>query len=272
MLTNKCKAAIKKFLKNLYNIDCYKIVQSSNNGYNYFYFNLFCFYEGESFEMLLTVSRHMRNSNVLRTDVVLRYNQADIEADEFIDDYDFTLAFSSNVANKITNLKAQMDNNKIVESLNDINNGLKFGNQAKYYMLYSVAIPLSGIMYKNKGWFDIKTICSIPYLVGNVCSHFIDKHKKNITNVLFNVFLFNDKFDYINSKIVSNTNEYNLDDFKSLTSNHLDNFKKTAFHELFFTYSSIFHFKIEGLSDDDIRGLSIEELSNYIEVQQMVNI
>lgn len=272
MLTNKCKATLKASLKNLYNIDCYKIVQSSNNSYNYFYFNLFCSCEGESFEMLLTVSRHMRNANVLRTDVVLRHNQADIEADEFIDDYDFTLAFSSNIANKIPNLKEQMDNNKVVDSLNEINNGLKWGNQTKYYMLYSVAIPLSGIMYKNKGWFEMKSICDKPYLVGNVCSHFVDKREKTTTTVLFNVFLFNNKFDYINSKIISNTNAYTLDDFKPLTSSYLDDFKKTAFHELFFTYSATFQFKIEGLSDEDIRELSIEDLSKYIEVQHMVNI
>jgi len=272
MLTNKCKASLKKALKNIYNIDCYKIVQSSNNSYNYFYFNLFCSYEGESFDMLLTVSRHMRNANVLRTDVVLRHNQLDIESDAFIDDYDFTLALNSNLANKIANLKEKMENNKIVDTLNEINNELKLGNQAKYYMIYSVMTPLSGIMYKNKGWFEMKTICETPYFVGNVCSHFVDKREKNITNVLFNVFLFNNKFDYINSKIISNQNEYNLYDFKSLDVSNLHEFKEKAFQELFFIYSSTFNFKIEGLSEDEIRELNIQDLSKYIEVQNMVNI
>lgn len=272
MLTDKCKKKLKELLKERYNIDCHRIVQAQENAYNYFYFTLICVCENKGFEMLLTISRHMRYPTVLRTNVVFGTIQADIEADEFIDDYDFTIQIDSKNTDLVRSLSDRMYDNAIVSSMNTINQQFSLGIDSKYYLLYTKIIPIVGMMTKDKGWFNIKTISENPYFVGNLCSSFMHPRRDTPINaVLFNFFVFGNQFNYITSKKAS-TPEHHTDVFLSVTQDTLYDFEKSIFQEMFFAYSDLFNFEIEGMSQDDLRELAIEDFLKYIEVQKMAQI
>lgn len=272
MITDKCKKHLKTLLKERYNIDCHRIVQAQENAYNYFYFTLICSCENMGFEMLLTISRHMRYPTVLRTGLVFEQIQPDIESDDFIDDYDFTLHVDTKNTDLIRILSDRLYDNPIVHSINTINEQFSLGNDSKYYMLHTKVIPIVGIVKKEKGWFNIKTISDTPYFVGNLCSSFIHpKRSSPINAVLFNFFIFGDKFNYITSK-KSTTVDYHTEAFLPINVSTLNDFKQTAFQELFFAYSDLFNFDIEGMSREELCELEVEDFLKYIEVQKMAQI
>ena len=151
MLSDKCKKQLKKLLHERYNIVCHRIVQAQENAYNYFYFTLICSCDGKGFEMTLTVSRHMRYPTVLRMNLALEHIQPDIEGDEFIDDYDFTLHIDNKNTHLINTLSKHMYDNPVVNSINTINQKFSLGIDSKCYILYTKIIPIFGIMKKEKG-------------------------------------------------------------------------------------------------------------------------
>lgn len=273
MLTESCKKKLKVLLKELYNIDCYRIVQSQHDSYNYFYFTLICICENKGFEMLLTVSRNMRHVSVLRTNTLLESIQPDIEADAFIDDYDFTLHIDTKNTDLIRGLSSLMYENPIMDTIQELNTHASIGIDNKYYMVYSKVIPLSGIMTKNKGWFDLKTVCKTPYLVGNLCSSFnVNQRSGPVTAVLFNIFMFGERFDYVTSKSSTNVEKHTIDSLLPYDSPKMIDFKKSAFQEFFFKYSSLFNFVIEGITREELCELDIVDFLKYIEVQKMAQI
>jgi hypothetical protein len=156
--------------------------------------------------------------------------------------------------------------------MNTVNQQFSLGIDSKYYMLYTKIIPIVGIMKKDKGWFNIKTISEVPYFVGNLCSSFIHpKRATPINAVLFNFFIFGDKFNYITSK-KSTTVDYHTDTFFHMNLSTLNGFKRSAFQEIFFAYSDLFNFDIEGMSKEELRELDIDDFLQYIEVQKMAQI
>lgn len=272
MLTDKCKKQLKELLKERYNIDCHRIVQAQENAYNYFYFTLICVCENKGFEMLLTISRHMRYPTVLRTNVVFGTIQSDIEADEFIDDYDFTIQIDSKNTDLVRSLSDRMYDNPIVSSMNTINKQFSLGIDSKYYMLYTKIIPIVGMMTKDKGWFNIKTISETPYFVGNLCSSFVHPKRAAPANeVLFNFFIFGEQFNYVTG-IKATSSAYNTESLLPINPDTLKCFEKDAFQEIFFTYSKLFDFKIEDMSKEELRELDIDDFLKYIEVQKMAEI
>lgn len=272
MLTDKCKKHIKELLKDLYNIDCYRIVQSQEKTYNYFYFTLICICENKGFEMLLTISRKMRYPTVLKTSSIFELIQPDIEAEEFIDDYDFSIHVDTKNTDLVYRLTELMYDNPFIHSMNKINQQFSMDIDSKYYMLYTKVIPIIGVMTKDKGWFNIKKVSDIPYLVGNLCSSF--DHPKRTTpikNVLFNLFIYGDYFNYeISSK--SSPFKENTAKFTPINVSTLNNFEKIAFQEIFFCYSEFFNFNIEGMTRDELCELDTIDFLKYIEVQKMSDI
>lgn len=273
MLTDKCKKHIKKLLKDRYNIECYRIVDAQQNAYNYFYYTLICVCENKGFEMLLTVSRQMRHPTQLRTHVILESIQPDIESEEFIDDYDFTISMDSKNVELIRTLTDYMYANPIVHSMNDVNKQFSLGIDSGLYLLYTKVIPIIGILKKDKGWFNVKTVSEHPYLVGNLCSSFLnEKRSKKIRAVLFNFFLFGEKFNYITSKAATISDANVNDELVPFNSNSLTEFEKLSFHELFFAYSDLFNFNVDDMTKQELCELDIEDFVKYIEVQKMAQI
>ena len=272
MLTDKCKKQLKKLLHERYNIVCHRIVQAQEQAYYYFYFTLICSCDGKGFEMTLTVSRHMRYPTVLRMNLALEHVQPDIEGDEFIDDYDFTLHIDNKNTHLINTLSKHMYDNPVVNSINTINQKFSLGIDSKCYILYTKIIPIFGIMKKEKGWFNIKTVNNDAYLAGNLCSSFMHPRRDTPINaVLFNFFVFGDQFNHITSKKSANPENHTVA-FLSVNQETLHDFEKAIFQEMFFAYSDLFNFEIEGMSQDDLRELEIEDFLKYIEVQKMAQI
>lgn len=272
MLTDKCKKHIKDLLKDRYNIDCYRIVQSQENSYNYFFFKLICICENKGFEMLLTISRKMRCPTVLKTSYIFELIQPDIEAEEFIDDYDFTIHIDTKNTDLVYNISELMFDNPLIQSMNKINQQFSLGIGSKYYILYTKVTPIIGVMTKDKGWFNIKTVSDIPYLVGNLCSSFAHpKRTLPVNNVLFNLFIYGDYFNYVISSKDSPFKE-NTEKFSPINRSTLDNFEKIAFQEMFFCYSDLFNFNIEGMTKVELCELDTIDFIKYIEVQKMADI
>ena len=142
MLTDKCKKHLKKLLKERYDIECYRIVEAQQNAYNYFYYTLICVCENKGFEMLLTISRQMRYPTTLRTHVALANIQPDIEADDFIDDYDFTLSIEHKDVELVKILNDYIHDNPVVHSMNAVNKQFSLGIDSKLYLLYTKVIPV----------------------------------------------------------------------------------------------------------------------------------
>lgn len=273
MLTEKCKKHIKKLLKERYNIECYRIVEAQQNAYNYFYYTLICVCENKGFEMLLTISRQMRHPTTLRTHVALSNIQLNIEADEFIDDYDFTLSIESKNVELVEILSYYINDNPIVQSMNAVNKQFSLGIDSRLYLLYTNVIPIIGVLKKEKGWFNVKTVSDNPYLVGNLCSTFFnEKRDKQIRAVLFNFFLFGDKFNYITSKKAAISDAHINDDLIPFNQINLTKFQNLSFHELFFAYSDLFNFNIEDMTKQELCELDTDDFVKYIEVQKMIQI
>lgn len=273
MLTDKCKKHLKQILKDRYNVECYRIVEAQQNAYNYFYYTLICVCENKGFEMLLTISRQMRHPTTLRTHVALANIQPDIESDEFIDDYDFTLSIESKNIELVKTLNDYIHDNPIVHSMNAVNTQFSLGIDSSLYLLYTNVTPIIGVLKKEKGWFNVKTVSDNPYLVGNLCSTFFnEKRDKTIRAVLFNFFVFGEKFNYITSKSATISDAYVNDELIPFNSNNLAKFEKLSFHELFFAYSDLFNFNIEDMTKQELSELDIEDFVKYIEVQKMVQI
>jgi len=273
MLTDKCKKHLKKLLKGRYNIECYRIVEAQQNAYNYFYYTLICVCENKGFEMLLTISRQMRYPTTLRTHVALANIQPDIEADDFIDDYDFTLSIESKDIELVKILNDYIHDNPVVHSMNTVNKKFSLGIDSKLYLLYTKVIPVMGVLKKEKGWFNVKTVSEHSYLTGNLCSTFFnEKRDKQIRAVLFNFFVFGDKFNYITAKKAAISDAHVNDELIPFNTSSLTQFENVSFHELFFTYSDLFNFNIEDMSKQELCELDIDDFVKYIEVQKMIQI
>lgn len=273
MLTDKCKKKLKTILHERYGIDCRRIVQSQSH-FNSFSFTLICVCGTMGFELLLTTSRQMRWPSSLRTHVILETIQPDIESDEFIDDFDFTLHIDVRNTDLINPLSQQMRNNPFINSINDINSQFSLGIDSKYYFLYTRVNLLVGMMKKDNGWLNIKTISDHPYLVGNLCSSFLHpKRQTPMTDVLFNFFIFGNAFYYSTSEKYGFLQiDKSKDSLYQIDSHHFNLFKKEAFQELYFKYSEMFDFNIESMTREELRELDIVDLLKYIEVQKMAQI
>lgn len=274
MLTDKCKKHLKQILKDRYNVECYRIVEAQQNAYNYFYYTLICVRENKGFEMLLTISRQMRHPTLLRTHVVFKDIQPDIDSDEFIDDYDFTIDVDFTNVELIPIFSDMIHNNLIVDSMQFVNNQFSLGVDCRLYMLYTKIIPIIGILKKEKGWFNVKTVSDHPYFAGNLCSTFFNEKKsKNVRSVLFNFFIFGEKFNYVTSKKAEQSSDHHVNaNLMEINEATLSEFKKIAFQELFFDYSNYFDFKIENMTKKELCELDIDDFVKYIEVQKMIQI
>jgi hypothetical protein len=276
MLTSKCKLHIKETLKERYAIDCYRIVPFNISPHNHYVFTLFCMINNRVFEMQLTLSRYLRFPSVLKTEVMFQANQSHNDQENFIDDYDFTIQINSDHTDFIDSLSHQMHNNKITDTVKEVNNLFTIGNNNKYYFFYSKVILMSGIMTRDKGAYTIKKISDDSYFVANLCSSFESKHPSDPkNNTELNVFMYGNTFGYRkHTPNVLFTSEMlpSHDSFVSINKESIEQFKKDIFQILFFAYSERFNFKIAEVSDIELRNLDLEDFIKYIEVQQMINI